>query len=137
MHLLSEYVKESHASLNANHVDHRVISVHHGLVWLYQMSALPSECEEVALVANIAGRDKSSTTGINLTHIHAKMGLNPWSTKSTAIKQALWDREDPVPPREMWRIPLLQKLLSQRHALEVNCKETKDINKLIDSLCLS
>ena len=100
-------------------------------------SLLKSECEEVALVANIAGRDKSSTTGINLAHIHAETGLNPWSNKSTAIKQALWDREDPVPPREMWRIPLLQKLLSQRHALEVNCQESKDINNLNDSLYLS
>ena len=91
----------------------------------------------MALVANIAARDKSSTTGINLAHIHAETGLNPWSTKSMAIKQAVWDREDPVPPREMCRIPRLQKLLSQRHALEVNCQETKYINNLIDSLCLS
>ena len=100
-------------------------------------SLLKSECEEVALVANIAGRDRSSTTGINLTHIHAETGLNPWNAKSNAIMQELREREETIPSRDMWRIPLLQKLLLQRHEQEVNCDDTKEITKLIDSLCIS
>ena len=61
-------------------------------------SLLKSECEEVALVANIAGRDRSSTTGINLAHIQAETGLNPWNAKSYAIMQELRDREETIPP---------------------------------------
>ena len=100
-------------------------------------SLLKSECEEVALVANIAGRDRSSTTGINLAHIQAETGLNPWNTKSYAIMQEQRDREETIPPREMWRVPFFQKLLLQRHVLEVNCEDTKELTKLIDSLCIS
>ena len=54
------------------------------------------------------------------------------------ILESLWDRDDTFPPKNMWRIPLLSKLLSQRHVLEVNWEETRYIiNKLIDSLCVS
>ena len=83
-------------------------------------------------MANIAGMDRSSTTGINLAHIQSETVLNPWNTKSYAIMQELRDREETIPPREMWRVPFLQKLLLQRHVLEV-----KELTKLIDSLCIS
>ena len=44
----------------------------------YFQSLLASDCPEVAVVANIAGRDCSSTTGINLNKLQEETGLNPW-----------------------------------------------------------
>ena len=94
-------------------------------------SLLMSECVEVALVANTAGRQV-------LDHGHQP---DPPSrrdrTQSLLHQQVLWDREDPVPPREMWKNPLLQNLLSHRNVLDVNCEETRKIYNLIDSLCMS
>ena len=103
----------------------------------FYRSLVKSQSEEVALVANIAGRDKSSTTGINLANIQAETGLNPWTASSREVRLKLSEGEVQVPPTDLWRIPLLQKLLAQRHDMQVNCEKTDELNKLIDSLCTS
>ena len=89
----------------------------------------------MALVANIAGRDKSSTTGINLANIQAETGLNPWTATQREVRLKLNEQEVEVPHTDLWRLPYLQKLLAQRHDIEVNCGKTTEINKIITSLC--
>ena len=88
-------------------------------------------------MASLAGRDKSSTTGINLANIHAETGLNPMTVSPTKIRAALDEREEPVPTRDLWRIPLLEKLLSQKCDMNVHCEKTDAINSLIENLCIS
>ena len=56
-------------------------------------SLLKSQSEEIALVANIAGRDKSSTTGINLANIQAETGLNPWTATQREVRLKLNEQE--------------------------------------------
>ena len=58
-------------------------------------SLLKSLSEEVALVANMAGMDKSSNTGINLANIQAETGLNPWTASPADIRDFISEKEDP------------------------------------------
>ena len=89
----------------------------------------------MALVANIAGRDMGSTTGINLYQLQQEIGLNPWAVSPAKVRQALVERELGVPVIEEWRLPLLENYLKQRHQMELNVEDTTMINDLIDSLC--
>ena len=91
----------------------------------------------MALVASLAGRDRSSANGDNLTKIQLETGLNPGVAKPSAIRMALVEREETVLVNELWRLPLLKKLLVQRKDMETLCSNTDDINSLIDSLCCS
>ena len=52
---------------------------------------LKSSSPEVALLANIAGRDKSSTSGRNLSQIGSETGLNPWCT-SPSSRAGTWTK---------------------------------------------
>ena len=78
-------------------------------------SLLKSRSEEVSLVANMAGRDKSSTTGINL----AETGLNPCMASPADIRDVISEKEDPVPPSDLWRIPFLMPYKGMRCRLIV------------------
>ena len=99
-------------------------------------SLLASASPEVALVANIAGRDMGSTTGINLYQLQQETGLNPWAVSPAKVRQALVEREHGVPVTEEWRLPLLENYVKQRHQMELNVEDTTVINYLIDS-CLN
>ena len=103
----------------------------------FYRSLLKSRSKEVSLVAAVAGKDKSSTTGRNLAKIQAEIGLDPVSANPRVIRQALEEREEPVPTADLWRIPFLTKLLKQRNDMEMNCVNTNQISQLIDSLCNS
>ena len=69
----------------------------------YFQSLLASDCPEVAVVANIAGRDCSSTTGINLHKLQQETGLNPWVAKSAEVRSVLLEKEQQVPQVDQWR----------------------------------
>ena len=101
----------------------------------FYRSLLKSRSLEVSLVASVAGRDRSSTTGINLAKIQAETGLNPFSASLRAVQQAFEEREEPVPPADHWRIPFLVKLLKQRKDMELNCVNTDKLNDVINGLC--
>ena len=98
---------------------------------------LKSRSAEVALVASLAGRDLSSTTGINMAKIQAETGLNPFTARPKAVRHVLEEKEATVPTADLWRIPLLVKLLRQRADMDVNGEKLDAINNLIDSLCIS
>ena len=86
-------------------------------------------------MANIVGRDRSSTTGRNLSMLAQETNLNPWIASPGAIRSALEPTEPPE--GEIWRIPLLEKLLEQRREMDVNMEDCTEISDLIDSLCSS
>ena len=87
-------------------------------------------------MANIAGRDLGSTTGINLAFIKKESGQNPWESSSFEVLKNL---QGPAPPprTDEWRIPYLEKLLKYRHTLEQNLCDTTEISQTIDTLCSS
>ena len=53
------------------------------------------------------------------------------------MREALVEKEQPVPEGDQWRVTYLEKLLVQRRAMEVTTEDTKAISELIDSLCSS
>ena len=96
---------------------------------------LNSKSPEVALVANLVGHDVQSTTGNNLARMKQETGLNPWTATPSMVKTALINNEVSVPEEENWRLPLLEKLLLQRHEMEYQLQDVKEIQSMIDSLC--
>ena len=86
---------------------------------------------------SIAGRDRSSTTGINLHKLQQETGLNPWVVTPAEVRKAIMEREQEVPEVDQWRIPFLGKLLQRRHELEMSVDDTTEIQGLIESLCSS
>ena len=86
-------------------------------------------------MANICGRDLESSTGQNLAGIRRETGINPWSASSMMVKSFYNDSQ--CEERDLWRINLLRKYLDTRLEMEKNLEDTKEITKLIDSLCSS
>ena len=62
---------------------------------------LKSSSPEVALLANIVGSDKSSTTGRNLNQISTETGMNPWCTSASSICKNLSFSK--FPQSQSWR----------------------------------
>ena len=91
---------------------------------------LSSKSPEVVLVANLVGRDVQSTTGNNLERLREETGLNPWVATPFMIKKVLTENEATVPEEDKWRLPLLEKLILQRYAMENQLEDTKDIQAL-------
>ena len=89
---------------------------------------------EVALVANLVGRDLNSTTGRNLTGIRAETSLNPWSDASSQVKSTLKNQVK-HDEKDNWRLFLLEKYLLERQEKIENLETTDEISQLIDSLC--
>ena len=100
-------------------------------------SLLISKSPEVALVANLAGHDVSSTTGGNLYRLAQETGLNPWIASPDMVRIALQEKDTVVPEEDRWRLPLLEKLLIQRFNMKSLLQNTKAVQSLIDSLCSS
>ena len=82
---------------------------------------LKSSSPEVALLANIVGRDKSSTTGRNLNQISTETGMNPWCTSASSICKNLSFSK--FPQSDERKIPLLKKYLSKRYQMELNLED--------------
>ena len=99
-----------------------------------------SPSHEVAVMANLAGRDLRSTTGMNLNYVKECAGLDPWAYGSRRLKDELTKNETAVVPAvDEWRIRYLKDLLEQRQRLHyMGDKEgEKAVTALIDSLCIN
>ena len=95
---------------------------------------------EVAVLANIVGRDVRSTTGSNLKIVKEASGLDPWIFGSDRIKKELSEKEVvSVPAEDRWRVKYLDKLLKQRQLVHYSGDEelTNQLSQLIDSLCVN
>ena len=103
----------------------------------YFQGLLKCKSEQVRVLAELVGRDAGSTTGKNLIMLERETGLNPWSSPSWKVSNALSTKLTPVPPQDGWRLQCLHKLLIQRYDLKMKAQDTKYISKLIDSLCIN
>ena len=84
-------------------------------------------------MAKLVQNDKSSVTGSNLEKIVQETGIKTLSASSWQIREALAPSEPA--DNELWRIPLLEKYLTQRSELEKDLLDTKHIETLIECLC--
>ena len=99
-----------------------------------------SPSNEVAVLANIVGRDLRSTTGSNLKLLEESSGLNPWIFDSSRLKEELLEEELViVADQDLWRIKYLGKLLEERQRLNYLGEEDKveQMSDMIDSLCIN
>ena len=99
-----------------------------------------SPCYEVAVMANIAGRDLRSNTGSNLRLVQDSSGLEPWECSSVELKKILHEKvQVPVPVQDRWRLQYLATLLAQRQELHYMgaVDEEEKLTVLIDSLCIN
>ena len=99
-----------------------------------------SPSSEVAVLANIVGRDIRSTTGSNLKLLEECSGLNPWIYSSTRLKQELIDKEKiEIPVQDSWRIGYLGKLLEQKQMYHYKGEKVmvNQVSELIDSICIN
>ena len=95
---------------------------------------------EVAVMANMMGRDLRSTTGRNLMLVKDISGLDPWVCSPNKLKEVLQEREQVmVPTQDMWRVKYLCTLLGQRQELHYLVAEQEEakVTALIDSLCVN
>ena len=61
--------------------------------------------------------------------------LDPFITPPWKFKNA-FPRAD-IPEKEVWRAHLLRKLVLARQEADVSCKDSTEIQMLLDSLCSS
>ena len=83
----------------------------------------------------IIEKDLKSPTARNIYNIEREIGLDPLASTPDMIKNRPIRAE--IPKNDMWRIPLLDKLLEQRQTKQDLLENVNDISKLIDSLCSS
>ena len=101
---------------------------------------MDSPSHEVSVVASLAARDVRSNLGANLALIRRETGLDPWVVGPCQLKQALESAElADIPETDRWRIPYLNKLLSQKLEAHYNgdLHEEKNLRSLIDSLVVN
>ena len=68
-------------------------------------SLLNHQSNEIALIANLIGRDMESTTGRNLRGINTETGLNPWLASSFQVKAVL-NSQVTCDEKERWKLSL-------------------------------
>ena len=101
---------------------------------------LASASYEVQVLSRLLARDRKSVIGKNLALIREMTGLNPWGASLIRIKAALVLQEHvEVPPTDIWRVPYLVSLLSQRnHAYFMAAEEEQSrLSDLINSLVVN
>ena len=92
------------------------------------------------MMANMVARDLSTTTGANLRLLADISGLCPWQAGQLEFRDAVTTKElVQVMEVDKWRVPLLDKLLSQRQTMYYTGEEEElaRIDDLINSLCIN
>ena len=99
-----------------------------------------SPSHEVAVMANLVGRDVRSTTGKNLALLRDSSGLDPWVFGGARLKEEL-DKNltKGISPQDQWRVRYLGSLLEQRQVKHYMGDKDGALQtqELIDSLCVN
>ena len=101
---------------------------------------LNSPSREVAILANLLGRDIRSATGGNLSLISELTGCNPWLDGQAKIRQKLTESEQVNPENnDKWRVEYLSALLEQKQEWYYKGaqNEVEEVQDLINSLCVN
>ena len=95
---------------------------------------------EVQVLSRSIARDIRSTLGKNLRLISEISKLNPWTTSTWKIQDAVIMNETvPVPAGDEWRVPYLCKLLRSRSEaqFEARDEDAEQLSELIESLVIN
>ena len=98
-----------------------------------------SVSKEVRVLFNFVARDLRSTTAKNLKFVRIKSGLDPMTTGSYKLKEALQKGElCEVQAQDLWRIEYTRSLLTQLHDAkqQVQDDNVTYLQGLLDSLVL-
>ena len=90
---------------------------------------------ELQFLSNLVLNDIRSTTFRNLALIRRESEVDSLIVPSAVVRKNV--KRSQIPPNQEWRIPLLEKLIVQRKEMEDQLLDTKELSKLIDSLCSS
>ena len=89
-------------------------------------------------MAHLVSRDIQTTTGRNLKLVESTSGLSAWDISQDKLREALRKQEViTVVEGDQWRILYLEKLLEQRQEIKYAGEDVKDIDTLINSLCIN
>ena len=77
------------------------------------------------------------TTGNNLFNIQKEILLDPTMDLMSKVKITILGIRAAVPRQDSWRVSCLKKFLAQKYALVAQHQDTYEINKVIESLCIS
>jgi hypothetical protein len=97
-----------------------------------------SPSHEVVTASLLAGRDLTTTLGMNLRLVEEESNLDPWVCSPSRVRTALLAAATkPVPEADRWRPPYLAKLLEHRQQLHYCGLDTQQqaTQELIDTLC--
>ena len=89
------------------------------------------------VMANITANDIRSVTGSNLFNIEKEILLDPRRDLMSKVKTTILGIRAAVPRQDSWRVPCLKKFLAQKYLLDAQHQNSDDIDKLIQSLCIS
>lgn len=94
---------------------------------------LASPSIEVQVVSRLSARDMRTTLGSNLAHIRQETGLDPWVIGGQQMRDKLVSfNASRVPFSDEWRIPFLEKIITEKLLLHYNgFEENKTLNELI------
>ena len=63
--------------------------------------------------------------------------LDPTSDVMYKVKKAILESRAEIPVQDGWRLLCLKKFLAQKYVLEAQHQDTDELDKLIDSICIS
>ena len=90
---------------------------------------------ETTTLAGLAQADARSTLGKNLRKITLETGKDARWAAPAIFRDCF--KAIPVPEGDMWRIPLLARLLEERRDKEAMEEDTETVEELLNSLCSS
>ena len=89
------------------------------------------------VMANITCKDIRTVTGSNLFYIKKEIRLDPARDIMVKVKEALLGLRSSVPLEDGWRFSCLRKYLNERYLLRAGHQDTGEIDKLLESICIS
>ena len=92
-----------------------------------------SASDEVKVLFNIVRKDIQSNTGKNMNWIQNQTGLNPSKVNARVMRNHKMIED--IPEADVWRIPMLDKLLRKRRELETLLLNTDEVEHLINGVC--
>ena len=99
-------------------------------------SLIDNSSIEVMVLSQLSARDVRTNLGSNLRAIQEETELDPWLFGGDRLRdELLRHHTTPVPQCDTWRLPLLEKLLTQRtFAFYNNPEDIPHMDQLINSL---
>ena len=88
------------------------------------------------VIAELAASDASSVTGSNILNLK-KLFPNILHMPYTEARLAMLSKRAEIPVQDQWRIGCLRVFLERRQQLEYRLEDTKELDMILKSLCIT